>query len=110
MFIDTPKQFWIYPVAKFISKSIYTKVLRGTVSTAHLQIWSKKSFEMVVRESGLIIKKYEETSEYTMPANFYMHNMSIKNPILKIAGHIFYINAKWLAKNKIVCVLSNKSA
>jgi 2-polyprenyl-3-methyl-5-hydroxy-6-metoxy-1,4-benzoquinol methylase len=106
MFIDTPKQFWIYPFTKLVSKSLYTKVLRGTVSKAHLQIWSKKAFELVVHNSGLEINKYEESSEYTMPAEFYMKNMGIKNPLVRIAGHTFYGNAKWLAKNKIVCVLS----
>ena len=108
--IDTPKQFWIYPFTKLVSKSLYTKVLRGTVSTAHLQIWSKKSFELVVKESGLKISKYEESSEYTMPVDFYMKNMRITNPILKLAGQVFYRNAKWLAKNKIVCVLSSQNA
>jgi len=108
LFIDTPKQFWIYPITKLLSKLLYTKVLKGTVSTAHLQIWSKKSFELVVQESGLKINKYEESSEYTMPADFYMKNMGIKNPILKLGGKIFYGNAKWLAKNKIVCVSSCK--
>lgn len=110
LFIDTPKQFWIYPIAKFLSQSLYTKVLRGTVSTAHLQIWSKKSFEFVIRESNLQICKYEESSEYTMPPDFYMKNMGINNPILRLVGRVFYGNAKWLAKNKIVCVLSSKKA
>ena len=110
LFIDTPKQFWIYPFTKLISKPLYTKVLKGTVSTAHLQIWSKKSFELVVKESNLEINKYEESSEYTMPANFYLKNMGITNPILKLAGRVFYGNAKWLAKNKIVCVLSSPKA
>lgn len=107
LFIDTPKQFWIYPFTKLFSKSLYTKVLRGTVSTSHLQIWSKKSFELLVRECGLKITRYEESSEYTMPSHFYMKNMGITNPILKLAGRVFYGNAKWLAKNKIVCVLSS---
>jgi len=106
LFVDTPKQFWIYPITKLISKSLYTKVLRGTVSTAHLQIWSKKSFELVVKESDLKISKYEESSEYTMPADYYMKNMGLRNPILKLSGRVFYRTAKWLAKNKIVCVLS----
>ena len=106
MFIDTPKQFWIYPISKLISKSLYTKVLRGTVSTAHLQIWSRRSFDLAVKESNLKICKYEESSEYTMPAGYYMKNMGINNPILKLAGQLFYGNAKWLARNKIVCVLS----
>lgn len=109
IFIDTPRQFWIYPVTKLFSKSLYTKVLKGTVSTAHLQIWSKKSFVLVVSKCGLKIIKYKEESEYTMPANFYLKNMGIKNPLLKLYGRIFYGNSKWLAKNKIVCLLS-KSA
>ena len=110
LFIDTPKQFWIYPLTKLVSKSLYTKVLRGTVSTAHLQIWSKESFELVVCESGLKIDKYKESSEYTMPADFYMKNMGITNPILRLAGRVFYGNAKLLAKNKIVSMLSGQSA
>ena len=100
VFIDTPKQFWIYPFAKLVSRALYTKMIKGTVSTAHLQIWSKKSFEMVVSESGLSINKYEELSEYTMPSEFYMNNMGITNPLLRLAGRLFYGNAKWLAKNK----------
>lgn len=110
LFIDTPIQFWIYSVTRLISKSLYTKVLRGTVSTAHLQIWSKKSFDLVVLESGLKISKYEESSEYTMPAHHYMKNMGITNPVLKLAGRVFYGKAKWLAKNKIVCMLSSQNA
>jgi 2-polyprenyl-3-methyl-5-hydroxy-6-metoxy-1,4-benzoquinol methylase len=106
VFVDTPKQFWLYPLVKIFSKSLYTKVLRGTVSTAHLQIWSRKSFELVVHESGLTIDKYMESSEYTMPADFYMKNMGISNPILRLLGRVFYKIAKWLAKNKIVSVLS----
>ncbi len=108
LFIDTPKQFWIYPTTRLMSKSLYAKVLRGTVSTAHLQIWSRKSFELVVKKSNLKISKYDETSEYTMSAGFYMKNMGIRNPVLKLVGHLFYNNAKWLAKNKIVCVLSRE--
>jgi len=110
LFIDTPKQFWIYPLTRLVSKPLYTKVLKGTVSAAHLQIWSKKSFELVVGDSGLKISKYEESSEYTMPAGFYMKNMDITHPMLQLAGHVFYRNAKWLAKNKIVCVLSSQNA
>lgn len=106
IFVDTPKQFWLYPATKLISKQIYTKLLNGTVSTDHLQIWSKKSFESVVQESGLKIIKYKEASEYTMPADFYLKNMGIQNSFVRAMGKIFYMNAKWLAKNKIVCVLS----
>lgn len=42
LFIDTPKQFWLYPFLKFIYKPLYSKLLKGTVSAAHLQIWTKK--------------------------------------------------------------------
>lgn len=110
IFIDTPKQFWIYPVSKLLSRTLYTKVLKGTVSTSHLQIWSKQSFELVVKESGLGLSKYEEASEYTMPADHYMKNMGIKNPIIKLIGSLFYRNASRLAKNKIMCVLSANQA
>ncbi|MBW4662627.1 MAG: class I SAM-dependent methyltransferase [Chroococcus sp. CMT-3BRIN-NPC107] len=106
IFVDTPKQFWLYPATKLLSKQIYTKLLNGTVSTDHLQIWSKKSFESVVQASGLKIVKYKEASEYTMPADFYLKNMTIHNSFVRAMGKIFYMNAKWLAKNKIVCLLS----
>lgn len=105
IFIDTPKQFWIYPFFKIISKYMYNRILRGTVSLAHLQIWSKKSFVKVVAKSCLKILKYEEVSEYTMPADFYLRNMGISNSILKFGAYIFYANSWWLAKNKIQCVL-----
>lgn len=108
IFIDTPKQFWLYPATKLASKSLYAKILRGTVSIYHLQIWSRKAFEMTVRAAGLTVEKYQETSEYTMPANFYMRNMGVTNPVIKFAGRIFYRNAKYLAKNKIMCVLSKR--
>ncbi len=105
VFIDTPKQFWIYPLTKLVSKPLYIKVLRGTVSAAHLQIWSRESFELVVRESGFRIEKYVESSEYTMPADFYMKNMNISNSIMRLVGRVFYGNAKLLAKNKILSVV-----
>lgn len=106
IFVDTPRQFFIYPLTKMLAKSIYEKILRGTVSTMHLQIWSKKSFDLIVKESNLKIDKYEEWTEYTMPADFYMKNMNITNPLVKMVGRLFYANAKWLAKNKIIAVLS----
>ena len=106
IFIDTPKQFWIYPAAKMFSKSLYTKVLRGTVTSYHLQIWSREAFEKVVSHAGLRVEKYHETSEYTMPAAFYLNNMGITNPLARLGGRAFYRNAKYLAKNKIMCVLS----
>lgn len=105
IFIDTPKQFWIYPLTKIFSTSLYTKVLKGTVSKSHLQIWTQKSFDIVVRKSSLRIAKLKTVSEYTMPADYYLKNMKIKNPLLRLAGRLFYAASSVLAKNKIVCVL-----
>ncbi len=106
IFIDTPRQFWIYPILRQFSTSLYKKVLRGTVSTAHLQIWSKQSFEFVVKKCGLKIVKYKELCEFTMPANFYMNNMGITNPITRFAGNILYRCARWLVTNKIQSVIT----
>lgn len=105
IFIDTPKQFIIYPIAKIFFKKLYKKILRGTVSEAHLQIWSKKSFELVIRNAGLTVNKYSEISEYTMAPRFYLDNMGISNPVIRVLGHIFYKASKYFAKNKIICVL-----
>lgn len=103
--IDTPKQFWIYPLSQLISKSLYAKVLRGTVSTAHLQIWSRRSFRLIVQECGFRPVKHSELSAYTMPADYYLRNMGIDSTILRLLGRAFRANANWLAQNKIVCVL-----
>ena len=58
-----------------------------------------------VEAAGLRIRKYSETSEFTMPAEFYLDNMGIDLPALRWAGKTFYRFAKILAKNKIVAVL-----
>jgi len=47
IFVDTPCQFWLYPITKRLNKQLYTKVLRGTVDYDHRQIWSKSSFAYV---------------------------------------------------------------
>ncbi len=109
IFIDTPKQFWIYPLSRYVSRKLYSKILRGTVSESHLQIWSKQSLNLVIKESGLSVYKYSEVSEYTMPADYYMDNMHINNVLLRVMGRMFYNMSRVLAKNKIMCVLS-KSA
>jgi len=110
IFIDTPKQFWIYPVTRAILPSVYEKVLRGTVSDAHVQIWSRRAFELVVSKAGMVIEKYRELSEYTMDAGFYLRNMGINSPLLLLAGQLFYRNAQLLAKNKIMAVLVAREA
>ena len=109
IFIDTPKQFWIYTLAKFFSKEIYLKLLRGTVSEAHLQIWTGKSLNLVIKNSGLKISKYAEMCEYTMPPDFYMDNMHIRSWALRLAGRIFYSASAVFVKNKIMCVLSQSA-
>jgi len=110
IFIDTPKQFWIYPITRLLSKRLYTRVLKGTVSTAHLQIWTKQSFQIVAKECGLEVKKFALLSEYTMPANYYLKNMGIDNPILTTIGNVFYRVSRYAAKNKIMSVLGKSSA
>ena len=106
VFIDTPCQFWIYPITKLFSERIHEKLLRGTVDYDHQQIWSKKSFDHIVEEAGFRIVKYVETSEFTQPAEFYMDNMKITNWALRLAGRIFYRLAPHIAKNKIMAVLA----
>tara|TARA_B110000444_G_C18852044_1_gene606613 strand:- start:9422 stop:10300 length:879 start_codon:yes stop_codon:yes gene_type:complete len=109
IFIDTPRQFWLYPFTRiFFKKSIYKKLLFGTVSKNHLQIWTKNSFKMCIDNSILDLKKYDELSEYTMPPKYYTENMGITNPILILLSHIFYTFSRFIAKNKILAVLEKK--
>ena len=110
MFIDTPKQFWLFGSSRLFWPALHRKILQGTVSTAHLQIWTRQAFERVVRDGGLRISKYTETSEYTMPPEFYLKNMGIQQPLVRACARLFYRNAKYLAKNKIMCVLSPAGA
>ena len=106
IFIDTPCQFWLYPFTKLFSNSIHTKLLRGTVDYDHQQIWSKESFNHVIREAGFKVIKYLELSEFTQPAEFYLDNMKIKNFFIRFIGKIFLKMAPYIAKNKIMAVLS----
>lgn len=106
IFIDTPKSFWLYPATRMIAPGLHYKLLRGTVSLAHLQIWSEKSFRLVVKKAGLAIEKYNELSEYTMPADFYLKTMGIRNPFVKALGFLFYRQSKHIARNKIMALLT----
>jgi len=105
IFIDTPRQFWIYPISKLFSKILYKKVLRGTVSEAHLQIWSFKSFRKIIRDSGLEIEKYNEAYEMTMDPEFYLKNMGFDNKITKAIVQVIFRLLKVFIRNKIFCVL-----
>ena len=110
IFIDTPKSFWLYPATRILNSALHDKLLHGTVSLAHLQIWSRTAFKTAILNAGLEICKYKEISEYTMPAEYYLDNMSIGNPMVRLAGYAFYSGAKYLARNKIMALLSRSSA
>ena len=105
IFIDTPRTFWLYPLTKILSKSIHKKLLRGTVDDNHQQIWTNKSFEFAIKASGYKIKKFNTLSEYTQPADFYLRNMKINNPIILFFGYLFYFLSPFIAKNKIMAVI-----
>jgi 2-polyprenyl-3-methyl-5-hydroxy-6-metoxy-1,4-benzoquinol methylase len=106
LFVDTPKSFWIYPATRILTPMLHDKLLRGTVSLAHLQIWSPRALNIVVDNAGLEICKYKEISEYTMPAAYYLANMGISNRLVQLAGSAFYAQAEHLARNKIMALLS----
>ena len=105
IFIDTPCQFWLYPMTKLFSHRIHKRLLRGTVDYDHQQIWNKKSFNHVAKEAGFRVIKYVELSEFTQPANFYLDNMKISNWVLRFIGRLFHKLAPYMAKNKIMAVL-----
>lgn len=105
VFIDTPCQFWIYPVTKLVSKKLHEKVLRGTVDHDHQQIWTKQSFAHVANKAGFVIEKYLETSEFTQSPDFYLDNMRITNPLIRLVARLFYRLAPLLSKNKIMAVI-----
>jgi 2-polyprenyl-3-methyl-5-hydroxy-6-metoxy-1,4-benzoquinol methylase len=106
LFIDTPKQFWIYSFFKFLSQKMYLRLLKGTVSVAHLQIWTPKSFRLSMQQSGFQVVRYREQSEFTMNYNHYLRNMGITGFLGQILGTLFYRSAKYLAKNKIMALVS----
>jgi 2-polyprenyl-3-methyl-5-hydroxy-6-metoxy-1,4-benzoquinol methylase len=106
IFIDTPCHFWLYPVTKILSKKIHTKLLNGTVDFDHQQIWSQASFEVAVKKAGLKVQKITRLSEYTQGADFYLNNMKIEKGVVRLAGKIFFWLAPYIAKNKIMAVVS----
>ena len=110
IFVDTPKTFWLYPALRAVWPSLYGKLCDGTVTKSHLQIWTRRSFEHAVKASSLGISRYAEVSEFTMPPDFYLASMAVKNAAVRLAGRLFYANARWLAKNKIMSVLARTEA
>ena len=108
IFIDTPKKFWIYGFSSFFNQKIYKKILNGTVDQDHQQIWSKKSFYLITKNSGLLVDKYKQVTEFTQPASFYLNAMKIENIFLRILGRIFYFFSPLIARNKIISTLKIK--
>jgi hypothetical protein len=88
-----------------IFSGLQAKILKGTVDHDHRQIWSQKSIRLSAEKAGLQIVKCQILSEYTRGAIYYLDNMGIKNPILRLAGSIFMFLAPLIAKNKIMAVL-----
>lgn len=107
IFIDTPRQFWLYPGLRWTSKDLYSKLLKGTVSRAHLQLWTSESFLLAAKKAGLAVRRFEKVSEYTMPTSFYLRNMGISNSGLKALARMFYGGSHVWARNKILCLLES---
>ena len=107
IFIDTPCQFWLYPLTKVFSKKIHTKLLEGTVDFDHQQIWSEKSFEVVIKKAGMSIRKYSVLTEFTQDADYYLNGMKINSGVVRLAGKIFFWLAPLMARNKIMAVVSS---
>lgn len=105
IFIDTPKKFWIYNFSSFFNESIYKKILKGTVDQDHQQIWSKKSFYLIAKYSGLKVDSYKELTEFTQSPTFYLDAMKIDNYFLRLLGRVFYFLAPIIAQNKIMSTL-----
>tara|TARA_B100000780_G_C21108645_1_gene447847 strand:- start:1783 stop:2283 length:501 start_codon:yes stop_codon:yes gene_type:complete len=105
IFIDTPCTFWLYPITKFFSKRIHTKLLKGTVDSDHQQIWSTKSFYTICHKAGFSVMRFKRLSEYTQPPEFYLDNMGITNPILRLFGKTFFYLSPLISRNKIMAVI-----
>jgi 2-polyprenyl-3-methyl-5-hydroxy-6-metoxy-1,4-benzoquinol methylase len=105
IFIDTPCVFWLYYAFRYVLPGMQAKILRGTVDHDHQQIWTRASFNHAVQAAGLSVAKFRLLSEYTQGASFYLNNMGIRNPLLRLAGRVFIALAPWIARNKIMAVL-----
>jgi 2-polyprenyl-3-methyl-5-hydroxy-6-metoxy-1,4-benzoquinol methylase len=105
IFIDTPRQFWIYWLTRLLSHRLHLKVLRGTVTRSHLQIWSDRAFRVAAERALLRPVKSTTWAEFTMPWEFYVNNMGITNPALRFAARVVYGVSGLVLRNKIVCVL-----
>ena len=66
LFIDTPKQFWLYPVLKEDQQKPVFKIVERNRKPCAPSDMDEKSFVHVVDEAGLKLEKYEELSEFTL--------------------------------------------
>jgi len=106
IFIDTPRQFWLYPVLRFLPlPSIYEKLLVGTVSKSHLQIWSDRAFQRAITDAGFTAEKLAVSSALTMDADFYLERMGIRGGPLLAMGRLLHAAGRLILRNKIFCVL-----
>tara|TARA_B100001057_G_C22734377_1_gene905175 strand:- start:113 stop:958 length:846 start_codon:yes stop_codon:yes gene_type:complete len=108
IFIDTPRQFWIYPLFKFFNSNLYKKILKGTVSRAHLQIWTDHSFQLSLNNTNLKISKKKYFTELTQDTEYYLRGMGIRNKLLKKIILFFTAIFLFSFKNKIIAILSKK--
>ena len=108
IFIDTPRQFWIYPFFKKFSKYIYKKILKGTVSKAHLQIWTDKSFDKSIENTDLFIVKKQYYAELTQNPEYYLRSMKINNVVFRKIILIFSFFFFFTFRNKILAVFKEK--
>ena len=108
IFIDTPRQFWLYPITKIFAPPIHDKLLRGTVTKMHLQIWSDDSLRRSIERADLEVKRWERWGEYTQEPGYYLKNMGITNPVIRLAGRLLYRLGGGLARNKLAVLLGNR--
>jgi 2-polyprenyl-3-methyl-5-hydroxy-6-metoxy-1,4-benzoquinol methylase len=106
IFIDTPRQFWLYPLLRILPlPAIYEKLLVGTVSKAHLQIWSDQAFQRAITDAGFTAEKLKVGSALTMDADFYLERMGIRGGPLLAMGRLLHAAGRLVLRNKIFCVL-----
>jgi SAM-dependent methyltransferase len=106
IFIDTPRRSWLYPLLRAVSPALYRKLLRGTVDTQHLQLWSSRSISVAAERNGLAVSRYHELAEYTREADYYLKGIGASGPLIRIAGRVFHrLSGPLRAHNKIMAVL-----
>ena len=105
IFIDTPRIFWLYDFLRVAAPPVYKKLCEGTVTHAHLQIWSERAFRNVAYRCGLFIARYRTLTEFTQGSTYYLRKMRIDSWLMLALGRLFYVFAPVIANNKIMAVL-----